>query len=110
MVNNFFFFEKRAVFEIMSKKRSGSREVTIDVTIWRIRVAYWISKATRMHAPTRPGTRKRARGHPQICNIYCLFTATMIRERASFLRYMYIVCIVRFKFIHVVVTVNNNRI
>ena len=66
MVNNFF-FENRAVFEIMSKKCSGSREVTIDVTIWRIRVACWISKATRMHAHAHahaPGyTEARALAH-----------------------------------------------
>ena len=33
-------------------------------------------------------------GHTQINNIYCFSTATMIRERASVLRYTYIACIV----------------
>ena len=31
-----------------------------------------------------------ARAHTQICNIYCFFTATIIRERASLLHYTYI--------------------
>jgi hypothetical protein len=49
---------------------------------------------TQMHMPKRPGihthththTRTLARTHTQICNTYCLSTATMIRERASMLR------------------------
>jgi hypothetical protein len=36
----------------------------------------------------------RARAHTQICNIYCFSTTTMIRERASMLRYTYIACLV----------------
>ena len=47
------------------------------------------SPSTR--TPTR--THARARTHRQICNSYCFVTATMIRERASMLRYTYIVCI-----------------
>jgi hypothetical protein len=41
----FFFHENRAVYEIMSKNMVET-EATNDVTIWRIRVACWISKAT----------------------------------------------------------------
>jgi Pyruvate/2-oxoacid:ferredoxin oxidoreductase delta subunit len=41
-----------------------------------------------------PYTRTHARAHTQICNIYCFSTATIIRERASKLRYTYIVCLV----------------
>ena len=49
----------------------------------------------RMHTPTRPGKRTHARTHTQkICTIYCFPTATMIRERASKLRYTYIACFV----------------
>ena len=37
----------------------------------------------RVHARTRTDT--------QICDVYCFFTAKMIRERAFLLRYTYIV-------------------
>ena len=42
------------------------------------------------------GTRKYTRAHTeaQRYNIYYFSTATMIRERASMLRYTYIVCLV----------------
>jgi hypothetical protein len=53
-----------------------------DVTIWRVRVACRVSKA------------KCARTHIEICSIYCFSTAKMIRERATILRYAYIVCLV----------------
>ena len=71
----------------------GAREVTNDDTVWRIRVACWISKATRARAcirsRLRTAMRTRARTHAQrkICNTYCFCTATKIRERASILRY-----------------------
>ena len=74
----------------MSKKVVET--VTNDVTIWRIRVACWISKATRTyahahaHAPAYP----YARTHKQNNNTYCFSTDTMIHERASMLRYTYI--------------------
>jgi hypothetical protein len=85
--NIFFFFENRAVCEIMSKNMI--RAATKNVITWRIRVACWISKATRtrMYTPTRPHTT-------QICDIYCFSTATKIRERASMLRYTYTVLFV----------------
>ena len=69
-------------------------ETTNDVTTWCIRVACWISKATRtrMHTPTSPGIRTHA--HAGICNSYCFSSATMIRERVSILRYTYIACLV----------------
>jgi hypothetical protein len=35
-----------------------------------------------------------ARAHTKMCNICCFSTATMIRERASMLRYTYNVCLV----------------
>jgi hypothetical protein len=52
----------------------------------------WIGKATcthahaHAHAPECP----HARTHRPISNIYCFFTATMILERTSVLRYTYI--------------------
>jgi hypothetical protein len=47
------------------------------------------------HAHGYSHARMRAHAHTQICNTYCFSTATMIRERASMLRYTYIVRLVR---------------
>ena len=50
----------------------------------------------RLHARTRthPGNRTDASAHTQICNASCVSTATMIRKRASLLRYTCIACLV----------------
>ena len=72
MFSNFFFSENHAVYEIMSKN-VVEPEATNDVTIWRIRVACWISEATRTHALAyEPGhshahthTRTQERAHTQ---------------------------------------------
>ena len=52
----------------------------------------------RMHMPTRPGNHMHARTskhtHTPICNSYCFSTATIVRERASLLRYTDIACLV----------------
>ena len=55
----------------------------------------------RLHARsayTRPRARaptlKHAHAQAEICNSYCFSSATMIRERASMLRYTYLVCLV----------------
>jgi hypothetical protein len=44
--NNFFFFENRTVYEITWKnvERGGPQ-----MAIWRMRVAYWVPKATNTH-------------------------------------------------------------
>ena len=47
-----------------------------------------------MHTPTCPGIPTHARTNIEICNSYLFTTATMIREVASVLRYVYIVCLV----------------
>jgi hypothetical protein len=63
-----------------------------QITIWRMRVACWLSKATytRTHryTHTRPGTHTHghARKHRAISNTYCFPTARMIRESASVVR------------------------
>jgi hypothetical protein len=90
MFNNF--FPKTAPFTRECQKCGAWG--TTDVATWGIREAYWISKATRtdMHTPARPGARTRTQTHT--CNISCLSTATMVRERASMLRYTYTVCLV----------------
>ena len=56
----FFFFENRAVCEIMSKNMVEP-EATNYVTIWRTRVSRWISKATRAYAHSHV----HAPGHPR---------------------------------------------
>ena len=88
-----FFSENRTVYEIMSKKSSGDRGVTNDVTIWRTRVACGISKATctyaHAHAPA-PGYRHaRACTHRPVNNTYCFSTATVICEHASVTLYVH---------------------
>ena len=59
-----------------------------------------LDKKGYMHAQacTRPRAQAHAhtRAHAQIYNIYCFPTATMTRERASFLRHTYIACLVEF--------------
>jgi hypothetical protein len=74
--------ENRAVYEIMTK-HMGKQEATNDVTVWRIRVACWISKTTRTHAraftrprslaPLHTHTRERAHTHTEICVILIAF-------------------------------------
>ena len=68
----------------MSKNVVDPPGATKDVTVWRIRVACWISKATYTYA----------RAHTRICNVYCFSTATIICERVSVLRFTYIICLI----------------
>jgi hypothetical protein len=73
-------------------------EATNDVTIWRLRVECWISKATcthtHAHSHALGKTRPPPHTHRQICNTYCFSKAIIIRKRASVLSYTYIVCLV----------------
>ena len=48
MSNDFFFFENRAVYEIMWKNIVEPDRP--QMTIWRMRIACWISKATNTHS------------------------------------------------------------
>jgi len=50
MFNNFFSFENRAVYEIMWKNIVEA--VRPQMTIWRMRIACWIPKATNTHTHT----------------------------------------------------------
>ena len=78
------------------EKYGGNRGATNCVTIWWLRVAFWISKATRTyahshaHAPeylhARTHARKHVRTHRTTSYTYCFSTATIIRERVSILR------------------------
>ena len=55
MLSNFFFFRKSCRF-CYNVKCGGAREATHDSTIWRMRVACWISKTAHAYTPTTPGT------------------------------------------------------
>jgi hypothetical protein len=46
--------ENGAIYNV--EKCGGARGATNDVTIWRIHVACWLSKATRARSCTHPGT------------------------------------------------------
>ena len=74
------------------KKCDGTREVTNDDTVWRIRGACWISKATRAQ-PGHPHARTHARTHGKICNTCCFSVVATIHQRASVLHCTYIVCL-----------------
>jgi len=90
----FFFFENNAICEIMWKNivERGRPQITV----WRMRFAWWLTKATHTH------THTHARTHAlTICNTYCLSTATMVaplqqwlHERAQYDFYMYSACLV----------------
>ena len=81
MFNNF--LPKNVVF-MRQYKECGARGTRNDITIWRIRVACWINKATRAYAHAHalaPG-HSLAHTHSHICNTFCLSKATVIRWRA----------------------------
>jgi len=73
----FFFFENRAVYEIIWK--NIVQQGTPQMIIWHMRVACWIPKATNIHSQ------------------YAILTAFALQqwlhERASMLLYTYIACI-----------------
>jgi hypothetical protein len=70
------------------------------MTVWRMCVACWISKATRAqayaHTLAHLGTYVRGRSYAEICNTYCSLRQQWVRERTSVLRYTYIVYLVCF--------------
>jgi hypothetical protein len=87
---NIFFFENRAVYEILSKNLVEPEE-PLMTSLWPILFASWISKATCAQAHAHA----QAPGHPppppprhtQVCDTYCFSTARIIRESALLLRY-----------------------
>jgi hypothetical protein len=48
MFQNFFFFENHAFYEIMWKNTVEPNR--LQMTIWRMRIACWIPKATNTHS------------------------------------------------------------
>jgi hypothetical protein len=64
VLNNFFFpSENRALYEIMWRNTEGSGMP--QMTIWRMRIAFWIPKTTHTHTHTRARAHARTRTHTQ---------------------------------------------
>jgi hypothetical protein len=63
-----FFFENRAVYEIMRNNIVGPGRP--QMTIWRMHIAWWMptNKSTNTHTHT-------------ICNSYCFYTATVFARK-----------------------------
>jgi len=81
MFNEFFFFESRAVYEIMWKNMVEPDRP--QITIWRMHFACWLTKA-KIHRHTL-----------RIFNTHCFSVATVVtRTRLSILRCTYIACLV----------------
>jgi len=69
-----YFSENRTVYEIMWKNKAQSCRP--QMTIWRMRIAFWIPKATNTHS---------------VCVILVSFPLQQwLNERVSMLRYTYI--------------------
>ena len=80
IINNFFFFENHSVYEIMWK--NILKPDRPQMTIWRMRFACWITKATATHSE---------------CVILIAFPLQpWLHERASMLCFMYVVCLLLF--------------
>jgi hypothetical protein len=67
-------FPKIAPLWDNTEKCDGDRGATNDVTIWRVRIACWISKAACTHV--------HACIHRPVSNTYCFSTATVIFANA----------------------------
>ena len=75
----FFFFDYRAVYEIMWKNKAEPDKSQMPV--WRMRIALWIPKATNTHTHTHT---------LRIRNIYCFSTATGVaRTRLNVTSYVH---------------------
>jgi hypothetical protein len=63
-----FFLKNLVIYEIMPKSSLEPEGVTNDVTIWRMRVACWISKATctQAHTHAYESGKTHARKHAHI--------------------------------------------
>jgi hypothetical protein len=71
--------ENRAVYEIMRKNMVERGRP--HMTVWRMRIAVWIPKATNIHS--------------EYVRINAFARQKWLHERASMLRYTYSACLVR---------------
>ena len=76
--------EIRAVYEIIWK--STVEPDMPKMAVWRVRIAYWIAKSTNTHIHTHT--------HSEYATIIAFPLQQWLHERASFLRYKYITCLV----------------
>ena len=77
------------------EKCSGDRGTTNDVTIWRICVACWISKAICTYALAHAHAHGYPHAHTDQYVIHFAFPQQQwFCKRASVLRYTYIACLV----------------
>ena len=83
------FFEIHALFEIMWENFVGSDRP--QPTMWRMRIACWIPKATNTHTHTHT--------HSQYVIFIAFPPKQWLHERTSMLRYTYIGCRVIFMFL-----------
>jgi hypothetical protein len=73
----FFFFENLVIYEIIWK--SAAEMDRPQMTMWRMRIACWMPKATNTHSE---------------CAIYIAFLLSqLLHESASMLHYTYILCL-----------------
>ena len=73
------------------EKYGGARGATNGITIWRIQVACWISKATSTHMPTHLGTHTYRDTY-----VILIAFSWQLCKRALMLHYMYIAWLVTF--------------
>ena len=76
-VTSFFFFENRAVYEIMWKNIVESDR--LRMTVWRTRISRWIPRATNTHS--------------EYVIVFVFLQQQWLHESASVLRYSYIACL-----------------
>ena len=71
MFHNIFFPENRAVYEIMCT--NGIEQDRPWTTVWRMRIACWVTKATKTHS--------------EYVTLIPFLLQQWLRERASMIRY-----------------------
>jgi hypothetical protein len=85
-VFNIFFFRKKIMFKNLVVPERP------QMIVWRVRVACWISKATSAHAHASAHPHTHARAHSFLISFP---RQQWVCERASVLRYTYIICFVK---------------
>jgi hypothetical protein len=81
----YFFFENRAFYGIIQKNTVEPDRP--KMTVWRMRISFWITKATNIQ--------------PEYITFIALSGQQWLHERASMLRYTYIVSLVtKYRLIH----------
>ena len=84
----FFFSENRAVYEIMWKNITELKRP--QLTIWRIRIAFWIPKATNTHSQyvTLIASQQQQWLHERASVLRCTSTVRPVERQVSKLLYV----------------------